>query len=58
MLTETQKNIFIRAARIRLNNGEDIVEHFKTYKNLTDAEKEEILSFFSLSLYQSSNAEP
>ena len=48
MLTNAQKNVLIHAARIRLDQGEDIREVFRSYANLSDEEKQEILSYFSL----------
>ena len=47
MLTNAQKNVLIHAARIRLDQGEDIREVFRSYANLSDEEKQEILSYFS-----------
>ena len=48
MLTNAQKNVLIHAARIRLDQGEDIREVFRSYANLSDEEKQKILSYFSL----------
>ena len=47
-MNEAQKSIIYKAMQIRKNRGENIVDVLKTYKNLTDAEKEEILSEFEL----------
>lgn len=44
MLSNIQRNIIIRALKIRTAAGEDPKEILKTYKNLTDAEKYEILA--------------
>ena len=41
MLSTAAKNIIIYALKIR--RGEDIEEIFKGYRNLTDAEKYEVL---------------
>lgn len=43
MLTNIQKNIIIRAARIRIQNGEKPDEILASYKKLTDEEREEIM---------------
>ena len=53
MLTNAQKNVLIHAARIRLDQGEDIREVFRSYANLSDEEKQEILSYFSLAPIES-----
>lgn len=44
MLNDAQKNIIIRALERRGAAGEDVKEILKTYKNLTDEEKYEILA--------------
>ena len=43
MLSNIQKNIIIRALRIRKQNGEDPVEAVKDYTKLTVAEQAEVL---------------
>lgn len=43
MIGAIQKNIIIRALRLRKENGENPEEILKTYKNLTESEKAEIL---------------
>ena len=48
MLNEKQKNILIKSVQIRLNSGENIVDIFKKYTNLTESEKSEILSACSI----------
>lgn len=49
----TQKSIIYKAMKIRQDNGENIVDILKGYKNLTDTEKSEILSEFGLEYTQS-----
>jgi len=43
MLNEAQKNIIIRALTRRKTSGENVTEILKTYKNLSDEEKHEVL---------------
>lgn len=43
MLSTAAKNIIIYALKIRHGQGEDIEEKLKSYPNLTDAEKYEVL---------------
>ena len=43
MLSNIQKNIIIRALRIRKQNGEDPVEAVKDYTRLTAQERAEVL---------------
>ncbi len=43
MLSQDKKNVVIYAMRIRYERGEDIEEKLKSYPNLTDAEKYEVL---------------
>lgn len=47
MLSNIQKNIIIRAIRIRIANGEDLDTVLKSYGKLTDEEKTEIKALFS-----------
>ena len=44
MLSNIQRNIIIRALRIRKGQGEDPAEILEGYKNLTEEEKAEILT--------------
>ena len=44
MLSNIQRNIIIRALRIRKGQGEDPAEILEGYKNLTEEEKAEILA--------------
>lgn len=46
MLSNVQKNIIIRAVRIRVANGEELDAVLKSYGKLTDAEREEIRKAF------------
>lgn len=48
MLNEAQKNILIKSVNVRLKNGENVVDIFKNYTNLTENEKVEILSACSV----------
>lgn len=48
MLNSVQKDILYRSIEIRLKRGDNIVDIFKTYNNLTDAEKTEILAYYDL----------
>ena len=48
MLNDFQKEILRKSARIRYNNGEDVVSIFKSYNNLTESEKSEILADISV----------
>lgn len=43
MLSTAAKNIIVYALKIRHRRGEDIEEILKGYRNLTDAEKYEVL---------------
>lgn len=43
MLSNIQRNIIIRALRIRKNQGEEPADILEGYKNLTDEEKAELL---------------
>lgn len=43
MLSDIQKNIILRAVRIREGMGEDPEEVLKGYTRLTDEEREDIL---------------
>lgn len=51
-MNEAQKSIIYKAMQIRKNRGENIVDILKTYKNLTDAEKQDILSEFDMEYTQ------
>ena len=42
MLSNIQKNIILRAVRIRLSDGEDLEMILESYPRLTDGEKNEI----------------
>lgn len=44
MLSDVHKSILIKSIKVRTERGEDVAEIFKTYKNLTDEEKTEILA--------------
>lgn len=44
MLSNIQKNIIIRALRIRQQNGEDLAEAVKDYTRLTAEEQTEVLA--------------
>lgn len=44
MLSSIQKNIIIKAVRIRMERGEEPGEILESYPRLTDAEKAEILA--------------
>mgnify|MGYP001029404516 CR=1 FL=1 len=44
MLSNIQKNIIIKAARIRMDRGEKVEEILESYPRLTDADKAEILA--------------
>lgn len=44
MLSKIQKNIIIRALRIRRQNGEDPAEAVKDYARLTEEERAEVLA--------------
>ena len=48
MLNSVQKDILYKSIEIRLKRGDNIVDIFKTYNNLTDAEKTEILAYYDL----------
>ena len=48
MLNDMQRIILSKSIKIRKDNGENVVDIFKTYNNLTDDEKSELLSFYSL----------
>lgn len=48
MLSDVQKSILIKSIKVRTERGENVVEIFKTYKNLTDEEKTEILAECSI----------
>ena len=43
MLSNIQKNIIIKAARIRMDRGENVEEILESYPRLTDADKAEIM---------------
>ncbi|ENY94309.1 hypothetical protein [Enterocloster clostridioformis] len=43
MLSNIQRNIIIRALRIRKNQGEEPAEVLEGYRNLTEDEKAEVL---------------
>lgn len=47
MLSNIQKNIIIRAVRIRVENEEDISAVMDSYPKLTEEEREEILKTVS-----------
>lgn len=53
-MNDIQKSVLSRSIKIRLDRGEDVVEVFKKYKNLTDNEKKELLGEFNLSPYEKS----
>lgn len=42
MLSNIQKSIIIKAVRIRVKNGEDLDTVLKSYKKLTDDDRESI----------------
>jgi len=42
MLSNIQKNIIIRAVKIRIGNGEDLDVILSSYPGLTETDKEEI----------------
>lgn len=44
MLSKIQRNIIIRALRIRRQNGEDPAEAVKDYPRLTEEEQAEVLA--------------
>lgn len=44
MLSNIQKNIIIKAARIRMDRGEKVEKILESYPRLTDADKTEILA--------------
>lgn len=44
MLSNIQKNIIIKAARIRMERGEKVEEILESYPRLTKEEREEILA--------------
>lgn len=44
MLSNIQKNIIIRAVKIRMEHGEKTEDILASYAKLTDAEREEILN--------------
>lgn len=48
MLNETQKSILIKSIKVRVERGENVIDIFKSYKNLTDDEKTEILALCEL----------
>ena len=48
MLTDIQKTILIKSVDVRLKNGEDVSTIFKSYKNLSENEKKDILSKCSI----------
>lgn len=43
-----QKSILYKSIEIRIKNGENVVDIFKSYDNLTNEEKTELLSYYSL----------
>ena len=43
MLSNIQKNIIIKAVRIRMDRGEELEEILESYPRLTDADKAEIM---------------
>ncbi|MEY8338471.1 hypothetical protein AALB16_10690 [Lachnospiraceae bacterium 62-35] len=52
MLNHTQMLIMERSMELRLKRGEDIVEIFKNYRNLTSEEKGNLLSRFAAIPYE------
>lgn len=48
MLNNMQKSILYKSIEIRIKNGENVVDIFKSYDNLTNEEKTELLSYYSL----------
>lgn len=44
MLSNIQKNIIIKAVRIRMSSGEKLEEILESYPRLTEKEKAEILA--------------
>lgn len=52
MLNDIQKSIISKSIQIRIDRGENVVEVFKGYKNLSDADKQELLAPYSLTPYQ------
>lgn len=52
MLNDIQKEILKKSAKIRYDSGEDVVSIFKSYSNLTDDEKTEILANISVEYEQ------
>ena len=48
MLTDIQKTILIKSVDVRLKNGENVSYIFKSYKNLYENKKKEILSQCSI----------
>ena len=42
MLSNIQKNIILRAAKIRMTKGEALEDILQSYTKLTDADREEI----------------
>ena len=51
-MNDTQLSIIYKAMSVRKARGENIVDILKTYKNLTDAEKQDILSEFDMEYTQ------
>ena len=47
MLSNIQKNIILRALKIRKNQGEDPKTILAGYKNLTEKEKEELFGLMA-----------
>lgn len=46
MLSNIQKNIIIRAVKIRVENGEELDTVLSSYNKLSDNEREEIKKMF------------
>lgn len=44
MLSSIQRNIIIKAVKIRMDRGEDIHEVLESYSRLTDDEREEVMA--------------
>ena len=51
-MNDTQLSIICKAMSVRKARGENIVDILKTYKNLTDAEKQDVLSEFDMEYTQ------
>lgn len=48
MLNDMQRIILFKSIKLRIDNGENVVDIFKTYNNLTDDEKAELLAYYDL----------